>query len=204
MYEIKKLNYNETEMEPYIDSKTFRIQKNLQKEYLDKLNQILIKNKYDFRYEINDLVNHLNVFMLEDRGDILFNLGGYLNHTNYLNNISPYKKNVLNGKIKDAIINKYGTFSNFKNIFINEGLKLVGNGYLYLVLDSNLDLNIITLSNEEIPYTYGFTPLITLDLWEHAYFLKYNLNKKRYIEDFFNIIDFVEVNNLYIEKTKKQ
>lgn len=204
MYEIKKLNYNPSLLETYIDGKTFTIQQNLQKEYLDNLNKLLIKNKYDYRYNLTELPNHLNLFLMEDRGDILYNLGGYLNHSNYLNNISPYKRNVLNGKIKDAIISKYGSFSNFKNIFINEGMKLVGNGYLYLVVDSNNNLNIITLPNEEIPYTYGFIPLITLDLWEHAYINKYNLNKKKYIEDFFNIIDFDQVNNQYLSEIEKQ
>ncbi len=195
-YKIEKLNYNLNDIKE-IDIKTLNLQMQLYKDYIDELNNLLKKNNYDYKYEMEDLVNYIEIFPIDERDDILYNLGGALNHKEYFNSINPYNKNVLNGKIKDAINNKYGSFSNFKNIFIDTAKKLIGSGYTYLVIDSNNNLNIINLTNEETPYTYGFTPLITIDLWEHAYLFKYNLNKEKYIKNIFNIIDFDSVNKSY-------
>ena len=139
------------------------------------------------------------MFPIEDRGDILYNLGGVLNHELYFNNISNNKKNIPTGKIKDAINKKYGSYNNFKKTFIDTALKLVGSGYTYLVLDRNNDLNIISLSNEDTPYSYGFKPIIALDMWEHSYYLKYNVNKNVYVNNFFEILDFDKVSNIYEE-----
>lgn len=197
MYKLNELNNNLNDMDKYIDTKTINLQFQLMNNYLDELNRLLIKNNYDFRYSKEELVNHIDIFQIDDRDDILYNLGGVLNHINYFNSISSNSKNVPTGKISNAINNKYKTFSNFKNIFINTANKLVGSGYTHLVIDKNHNLNIINTSNEDTPYSYGLIPIITLDLWEHAYFLKYNLNKTQYIKDFFNILDFDKINKNY-------
>lgn len=197
MYEMPKFNYRLNDLEPYIDYRTLNMQEQLMNNYLDELNRLLIKNNYDFKYSVDDLINHIDDFYIEDRDDILFNLGGYLNHKNYFNSISPYNKNVLNNEIGNAINNKYKTFSNFKNIFTTTALNLVGNGYTHLVIDNNNNLNIINTINEDTPYEYNLIPLITLDLWEHAYILNNGLNKRNYINTFFNIIDFNKINDRY-------
>ena len=82
----------------------------------------------------------------------------------------------------------------FKNI----SNKLVGSGFTFLVTDSNNELNIINLSNNETPYLYGYTPLIAMDLWEHSYYLKYNIDKEKYIDDFLNNLNYE-----YIVKNKQ-
>ena len=82
-------------------------------------------------------------------------------------------------------------------------LDLVGSGYTYLVINNNKDLQIINMSNQESPYLYGMIPIITIDLWEHAYYLDYQNNKEKYIDAFFQIIDFNKINNLY-EKEKNK
>ena len=81
-------------------------------------------------------------------------------------------------------------------------MKLKGSGYAFLILDNNNDLNIINTSNQDTPYSYGYIPIIALDLWEHAYYLKYNVNKKEYIDNFFEIIDFEIINNIYESNLK--
>lgn len=196
MYKLNSLNYNIEDLK-LLDSKTVILQRTIENEYLNNLNKLLTKNNYDFGYPMEELVNHLNIFPLDDRDDILFNLGGVLNHELYFNTISPYNKNIPIGKISNAINNKYVSFSNFKKVFIDKALKLIGSGYTFLVIDKNNSLNIINLSNEETPYSYGYIPLLGIDLWEHAYSLKYNHNRREYIENYFKMIDFDKVNNLY-------
>ena len=201
MYEQEKLKYNLNDLEPYIDTKTLTYHRILEKRYIDNLNKLLNKNNYDYKYSMEELINHLNLFPLGDRDDILYNLGGALNHKYYFMNMSPNKKNIPMGNIKNAIGKQYGSYSNFKNAFINEALKLRGSGYTFLILNDDR-LNIINTSNQDTPYSYNYIPLITMDLWEHAYYLKYNIDKKEYINNFFELIDFDYVNNVYESNIK--
>jgi len=200
MYKLKEINYNNTS---FLDEETIRYHRILHKRYLDNLNKLLIKNNYDFKDKKEDLVNNLEIFYIEDRGDILFNLGGVINHDIYFSNINPSNINVKNNDILNKINLKYGTFSNFKNIFREEALKLVGSGYTFLVLDKNNDLKIILLPNQETPIAYGFKPLIALDLWEHAYYLQYNVKKTDYIDNFLDNLNLNEINSIYLDYISK-
>ena len=87
------------------------------------------------------------------------------------------------------IVKKYQSFEKFKDSFKKKALELKGSGYTFLVLDGN-ELNIINLKNQETPYSYNLIPLLGLDMWEHAYYLNYQINKENYIDNFFNIVDF--------------
>ena len=80
-------------------------------------------------------------------------------------------------------------------------LQVKGSGYTFLVIDKNNNLRIINTSNQDTPYYYGFTPIMTIDVWEHSYYLKYNNKRKDYLEDIFNIIDYDKVYNLYLSNT---
>ena len=148
-----------------------------------------------------DIANNLEIFPIEDRGNILFNLGGALNHELYFDNIEP-SNNISNNQFINKINSKYGSFSNFKNIFKEEALKLVGSGYTFLVLDKNNDFKIINLPNQETPITYSFKPLIALDLWEHAYYLQYKVNKKDYIDKFLDNLNLDNINKKYLNSLK--
>jgi len=200
MYKIDKLKYSSNELEPYLDSKTIEYHRILENRYLERLNNLLIKNRYNFRYSMDELVNHIDIFPIADRGDILYNLGGVLNHELYFKNMNPYQKNVPIGKLKDKINEQYNSYSEFKNIFIEKAMKLVGSGYTFLVVDDKDNLNIVSFPNQETPYSYGYTPIMALDLWEHAYYLKHNINKRKYIDSFFEIVDFPYINSLYENK----
>ena len=173
----------------------------LYKRYLDRLNALLTKNNHNFNMPKEDIVNNLEMFPIEDRGNILFNLGGVLNHELYFDNIEP-SNNIGNNQFIKKINSKYGSFSNFKNIFKEEALKLVGSGYTFLVLDKNNDFKIINLPNQETPITYGFKPLITLDLWEHAYYLQYKVNKTDYIDKFLDNLNLDNINKKYLNSLK--
>lgn len=195
------LNYNS--LEPYIDDKTLRLHYNvIYSNYIDKLNKLLKKNNYKDNYSLNELVDKIDMFPLEDRGEILYNLGGVLNHKLYFYEISDKGNNIPYGEILKDINKYFGSYDNFKKEFIKKALNLVGSGYTFLVMDESGKLQIINTSNEDTPYSYGFIPIIVLDLWEHSYYLKYTTNKEAYINNWFNLLDFKKINNLYIENKK--
>ena len=194
MYKIKEINYNSN---LYLNEDVIYYHKILYKRYLDRLNTLLTKNNHNFNMSKEDIANNLEIFPIEDRGNILFNLGGVLNHELYFDNIEP-SNNIGYNQFINKINSKYGSFSNFKNIFKEEALKLVGSGYTFLVLDKNNDFKIISLPNQETPITYGFKPLIALDLWEHAYYLQYKVNKTDYIDEFLDNLNLDNINKKYL------
>ncbi len=203
MYKSIQLDYGMGDLGGFLDEKTLDIHFNsLYKGYLNRLNKVLTDNHYDFRYTKEELLEHINEFPIKDRDAILYNLGGVLNHERYFLGLSPspsLKENALIEKLKE----KYGSIDNFKKEFMEKALIVIGSGYTNLVMDRNGGLNIINTSNQELPDFYGFYPLISLDLWEHAYFLKYYQNKQDYINNFFNYINYEAINTVYEEKTKK-
>ena len=197
MYLLSKLPYEYEALEPFIDTHTLGLHKNKhQANYLNKLNELLKKNNYDYRYSLIELIKHINEFNSEDREDILFNLGGVINHDIYFNSMSPEKEkpnNILMGMINS----KYGSFDNFKKEFKNSALKIKGSGYTFLVLNSDNNLEIVNLLNQDNPYNYDYISLIGMDMWEHAYYINYENKKDLYIDNFFEVMDFKMANKIF-------
>lgn len=197
----KEINLQYESLEPYISDRTLSIHyNNHYLNYLKKLNQKLDSLNYDYRYTKEELFKHIDIFNIKDRDEVLYNLGGAVNHELYFSILGG--NNIPVGKFKEDIIKKYGSFDNFITEFKNKANNLVGSGYTFLVLDKEKKFNIINLSNQESPYLYNMIPIIALDLWEHAYYLDYQNNKKEYIDIFFKIIDYNKVNKIYEEKNK--
>ena len=198
----KKINLNYDSLEPYIDDLTLNIHYNKHYlKYLNNLNDILNSVSYDYRYSLEELINNIDEFDVGIRGDILYNASGVLNHELYFKNMN-LNSNEPVGILKQAILNKYGSFNNFTQEFIKRANSLRGSGFTFLVLKDN-ELDIINLPNQESPYIYNMVPLIALDMWEHSYYLKYQNNKEQYIKNFFSIIDFNEVEKIYEKEIKK-
>lgn len=197
IYTINRLEYDYDDLEPYIDTHTLGLHYNKHyKNYLNKLNGLLLKNNYDYRYSLEELNFHINEFNIEDRDDILFNLGGVINHNIFFKSISPYKEKP-NKLLSILINNYYGSFDNFKEEFKKKALSLKGAGYTYLVLNNN-KLDIVNLSNQDNPYSYNYIPLLCIDMWEHSYYINYNSYKDNYIDNFFEIVDFSKANSLFL------
>ncbi len=201
-YERIKLDY--TTLEPYIDNKTLDLHYSAHyKGYTDNLNKYLKKHNYNYEYDPIYLAKNIDILPMEDRDEILFNLGGYLNHSLYFYILTDKKKSIPTPFIE--IINKhFVSFDNFKNEFINMATELKGSGYTFLVLDKNNKLRIINTSNQDTPYYYGFIPIMTIDVWEHAYYLKHYNKRKDYLEAIFNIIDWDKVYKLYLLNTSNK
>lgn len=198
MYKLEKLNYSYDELEPYIDSHTLGLHHNKhQKNYLKKLNELLIKNNYDFRYTLEELPKHIMEFNENDREDILFNLGGVINHNIYFKSISPNKE-LPSIFMNSLIINSFGNYENFIKELKQKAMSLKGSGYTYLVLDKG-KLKIINLFNQDNPYNYNLIPLLAIDLWEHAYYINYENKKDIYIDNLLEILDFKNANEIIMK-----
>lgn len=201
--EYKRITLDYNSLEPYIDNKTLDLHYNAHyKNYTEKLNKYLKEQNYNYKYTPTYLAKNIDILPKENRDEILYNLGGYLNHSLYFYNLTDKKKEIPI-KFKE-LINKYFTsFNNFKEEFINTANELKGSGYTFLVLDKNNNLRIINMSNQDTPYYYGFIPIMTIDVWEHSYYLKYSNKRNDYLTQIFNIIDFDKVYNLYIIATSQ-
>lgn len=195
----KRITLDYKSLEPYIDDRTLDLHYNAHyRNYTDKLNKYLNDINYDYKDSPEYLAKHIDILPMENRDEILFNLGGYLNHSIYFYNLTNKKKDIPIELLN--LINKYfGSFSLFKEEFIDMAMEVKGSGYTFLVMDKNNKLRIINTSNQDTPYYYGFTPIMTIDVWEHAYYLKYTYLRKKYLENIFDIIDFDKVYKLYLD-----
>ena len=197
--EYKRITLDYKSLDPYIDDRTLDLHYNAHyRNYTDKLNKYLNDINYDYKDSPEYLAKHIDILPMENRDEILFNLGGYLNHNLYFYNLTNKKKDIPIELLN--LINKYfGSFSLFKEEFIDMAMEVKGSGYTFLVMDKNNKLRIINTSNQDTPYYYGFTPIMTIDVWEHAYYLKYTYLRKKYLENVFDIIDFDKVYKLYLD-----
>lgn len=196
MYKLNQLPYSYESLEPFIDTHTLGLHHmKHEKNYVNKLNELLTKNNYNYEYELVELNYHLNEFNESDRKDILFNLGGVINHMIYFNSMSSNKEEP-NMLLKTKINEDLGGINEFKRVFKETALKLKGSGYTFLVIDHG-KLKIINLSNQDNPYYYDYIPLLGIDMWEHAYYLNYENKKDLYIDNFLEILDFKYANELF-------
>lgn len=191
MYNSIVLPYNYNDLQPYIDEQTVNIHYNKHyKKYLSNLNKLISEIK------LEDIPKKIEELPLEKRGITLYNAGGVLNHELYFMSLNK-QKSYPKGKLQKKITETYKNFENFKNTFISKAKILTGSGYTFLVTDSQGNLSIINLPNQETPYTYNLIPLFAIDMWEHAYYLKYKNEKELYLENIWNKTNFDNATKIY-------
>ncbi|WP_212113241.1 superoxide dismutase [Candidatus Shikimatogenerans silvanidophilus] len=201
-YKLPNLNYSYDYLEPYIDSKTMEIHHTKHhKTYIDNLNKAIKSN-------LNLSNKSLEEILKLSKQDIFIknNAGGVYNHNFFWNILGKnYKINDISFFIKD--INKYfGSFENFKKNFTKVSLNHFGSGWIWLCISKNNELIIGSTPNQDNPLMPDSNiqgiPILGLDVWEHAYYLKYQNRRIEYIKSFWNIINWKYVENLY-NKNKK-
>ena len=193
-----KVNLDYSSLEPYIGDETLEIHYNrLYMNYLNKLNELLGKVNYDYADTILELAQDISKVPLELRGEILYNLGGTINHALYFYGMSKEGNVVPSGELSKKINDDYGSYDKFMEEFKKMARSLKGSGYTFLVLDKNKNLKIVNMANQDTPYYYGFIPIMAIDLWEHAYYLDYKNDRNKYIDNFFKIVDYKKINELY-------
>ncbi len=199
MYTREPLEYST--LKPVIGDETLFVHYNKHYlGYLEKLNNILEKNNYNYQYTKTQLVNKMELFPIDDRGDILYNLGGTLNHELYFKILGG--NGIPSGKILEKINRDFGSYDNFIEEIKEKAKKLVGSGYVFVVLNSAKQLQVIATPNQETPYSYGFLPIMAIDLWEHAYYLDYLNNRSTYVDKILTIINYDQVNEVYEKEIK--
>ncbi len=205
-FNMPKLNYRFDELEPFIDAKTMEIHYTKHHQgYVDKLNAIKSTN-IDFLSSDEVKCTHIDNFAM---AAIRNNLGGHYNHTLFWSILKPNPKNEINlpkGKLLDSLNSEFKSIDEFKNQFSDAALKVFGSGWCWLVIQ-NGKLKIVTSSNQDNPlmkigdntqFEHVMKPLLALDVWEHAYYLKYQNKRKDYINAFWNIVNWEEVEKRFL------
>jgi Fe-Mn family superoxide dismutase len=199
-HQLPELGYSHDALEPYIDARTMEIHH--QKHhggYVAKLNTALENNADLQKLSIEQLIADLNRVPEQMRTAVRNNGGGHLNHTyfwKWLKKDVPYK-----GEATEAINARFGSREEFQSKFQTAAMGRFGSGWAWLVVNKG-ELEIVSTPNQDSPLTEGKTPILGLDVWEHAYYLKYQNRRPEYIEAFFNVINWEEVNKLFV-RTKE-
>lgn len=197
MYQLPILPYLFQDLEPFIDTHTMGLHYHKHEQnYLNKLNELLRKNRYDYRYLLEELIYHIDEFLKADQEDILYNLGGVLNHNLYWKSIHPKPQQPID-KLKEELDKKYGSLDQFMEEMKKMALQLKGSGYTFLVIQEDGELDIVNTSNQDTPLLHGKIPLLNIDMWEHAYYLNVQNNKENYFNNFKQIVDFTNANKIY-------
>jgi Fe-Mn family superoxide dismutase len=194
-YKLIELPYAKDALEPYIDAKTMEIHHDKHHQaYVNKYNAA-IEGKSDLQSKSpEEVIAGLKSVPEDIRNAVRNNGGGVVNHNLFW---QVLKKDVkFDGPAADAIKSKFGGFDQFKEKFSNAAATQFGSGWAWLVVN-NGELEIMQSSNQDSPLTAGKTPILGIDVWEHAYYLKYQNRRPEYIEAFFNVINWEKVNELY-------
>ncbi|MDH3611121.1 MAG: superoxide dismutase [Nitrosopumilus sp.] len=201
-YLLPKLSYGYDELEPFIDRKTMEIhhQKHHQS-YVDGLNKSLeeISGSFHPQY-ITSILSDLKSIPESSREKINFFGGGFENHRLLWETMNPNGGGSPGGKLEDSIDVYFDNFENFKKIFSRTSLFIEGSGWCWLVFNQTFNkIEIIPTKNQDSPWTKNKIPLLGLDLWEHAYYLKYQNKRGDYISSWWNVINWDYVENRFSE-----
>jgi Fe-Mn family superoxide dismutase len=199
--ELQKLPYEYNSLEPYIDEQTMRLHHDKHHQtYTDKLNAALEKHP-ELQFEsVEELLINLQKVPEDIKNAVRNHGGGFVNHNIFWKIMK--KETKLDGEIKDAIEKRFGSFEKFKEEFANAAVGLFGSGWAWLVVN-NGELEIVTTSNQDSPLSQGKIPILTIDVWEHAYYLDYQNRRAEFVENFFHVINWEKVNENFISALDK-
>ena len=193
-FKLPTLNYPYDALEPYIDKRTMEIHHTKHHQaYVDNLNKDLEGYEKYQNMNIRDLIADLNSLPEEIRTAVRNNGGGHLNHEFFWNIMSPNGGGIPSGELAERIKKEFGSFENFKNEFKKAALGRFGSGWAWLVKNKDGRLEITSTPNQDNPVTEGKTPLLGIDVWEHAYYLNYQNRRADYIDAWFNVVDWSKV-----------
>lgn len=200
-FTLKPLPYAYDALEPYIDKETMILHHDKHEgTYVDNLNKALDKHPELHSKDIEFLLKNLDSIPQDIRQSVINNGGGVYNHDFFWSIMTPTKNEDPNGKLKDSIIKDFGSIDNFKNKFKEAALNRFGSGWAWLVSDKNGKLSIISTANQDSPISQNLTPIIGIDVWEHAYYLKYQNRRSDYIDKWWNIVNWNQAEENYIQR----
>jgi Fe-Mn family superoxide dismutase len=197
-FEVPPLPYDYAALEPYIDSQTMHLHHDKHHQaYVTNLNAALEKAPDLQKLSAEDLIKGLENVPEAIRGAVRNNGGGHVNHSMFWTIMGPNAGGEPNGAIAEAIKSTFGDFNAFKEKFNDAGLKQFGSGWAWLVRDNGGKLQIMSTPNQDNPMSQGFSPIMGNDVWEHAYYLKYQNRRADYLKEWWNVVNWLEVNKRF-------
>jgi len=189
---LPKLEYAYDALEPYIDARTMEIHYTKHHQtYVDKLNTAIKGNAALEKARVEQLLRNLNEVPENIRSAVRNHGGGHSNHSFFWPTLKKGVK--AGGPAVDAITRKFGSFDKFKEDFSNAAALVFGSGWAWLTLNKG-ELEVVATPNQDSPISQGKLPILGIDVWEHAYYLKYQNRRPEYIAAFFNVINWDKVN----------
>lgn len=200
-YKLQDLPYKYNALEPYIDSLTMRIHHDLHHAtYVNNLNKALEKYPELYKKEIPELLQNLNELPADLQTAVRNNGGGVYNHNFFWKIMAPAGSNVMSTKLEKILIDNFGSIEAFKTEFEKAAVSQFGSGWAWLIKEPSGKLRIISTPNQDNPIMdivkIKGKPILTLDVWEHAYYLKYQNKRTVYAKAFWSIVNWTEVEKL--------
>ena len=196
-FSLPKLDYAYDALEPKIDAKTMEIHHSRHHQtYVNNLNAALEGTGLE-DVPVDELLADLDKVPAEKRQAVINNGGGHSNHTMFWQMMSPNGGGQPKGKVAEAIDSELGGFEAFKDAFTKAALGRFGSGWAWLCVTPQKTLVVENSLNQDSPISNGNTPVLGLDVWEHAYYLKFQNKRPDYIAEFFNVINWDEVERRY-------
>lgn len=197
-FKVPALGYAYNALEPYIDALTMQIHHNKHHQaYVDNLNAALLNYPELQSVTLKDLLLTLEEIPEEIRTPVRNQGGGVYNHSMFWTIMSPQGGGEPQGEVATAIKNTFGSFDAFKSEFAAAAKKVFGSGWAWLCVDDKNQLSIIPTQNQDNPMTATVTPILCLDVWEHAYYLKYQNRRPDYISSWWEVVNWPQVELLY-------
>lgn len=192
-HELPKLPYEYSALEPYIDETTMTIHHTKHHQaYINNLNAALEKYPELQEKSVEDLVRNLDNLPDDIRTAVRNNGGGHLNHSWFWNWMAKPEGQTPDGALLAAIEKKFGSLDGFRDAFAKAAAGRFGSGWAWLVVTGG-ELEIVSTANQDNPITEGKHPILGLDVWEHAYYLKYQNRRPDYIKEWFNVVNWSAV-----------
>jgi Fe-Mn family superoxide dismutase len=195
-FTLPDLPYDYAALEPHIDEQTMRIHHDKHhKAYVDNANAALAGTPLE-NASVEDIVADLSKVPEDKRGAVRNNAGGHLNHSLFWESMGPNAGGAPSGELAAAIDSAFGSFDDFKAGLKDAGIKRFGSGWAWLVWDGS-KLAIVSTANQDNPVSDGQTPLLGVDVWEHAYYLKYQNLRPAYLDAWWNTVNWDKVAERY-------
>lgn len=195
-FELSPLPYNYDALDPYIDAQTMQVHHDLHHQaYVNNLNAALEKYPELQSKSPEELIKDLSNLPQDITGAVRNNGGGHVNHTMFWQIMAPNAGGEPTGAVAQAISENFGDFESFKQKFNDAGTKQFGSGWVWLVRTTDGKIEITSSPNQDNPMSSGHFPIMGNDVWEHAYYLKYQNRRAEYLKQWWNVVNWDEVNN---------
>jgi superoxide dismutase, Fe-Mn family len=195
---LPELKYEHNALEPYIDEMTMSIHHGKHHAaYVNNLNAALEKYPELQEKSLEELLISLEAIPEDIKAAVRNNAGGHYNHSLFWSIMAPNAGGAPVGELAEKIKERFGSFEELKDLFGKAAVGRFGSGWAWLVISKAGSLEIISTPNQDSPISEGHKPLLALDVWEHAYYLKYQNRRPDYIKEWWNVVDWNEVSNRY-------